>query len=358
MISIRNLLLGGAEFAEHEEYIQFKFRFMYALLLFGAATSALFIISDASGGNPLAHGYLTAAKLHLGLNLALAAVLYGRKHLFYPVAWLGLANSFQVILSAMLTVHGDELRVIWFFLNLPAVYLVLGRRAGVAATVISSACIIIGNRYLETPYSTNALVTSVVGFAYISTFFYVYSSRSISYFERMLESNSKLRYMASHDPLSGLLNARTYYEICDQMIRLSIRDTLPFSVLFIDLDHFKRINDQYGHDVGDHVLKSVADCLSENCRESDVLGRIGGEEFSVFLPRTDRHGALQVAEKLRICIEGIMPVAGSSRLQVTASIGVAENRPEHQTIASIQCQADQAMYLAKKQGRNRVSCID
>ena len=154
------------------------------------------------------------------------------------------------------------------------------------------------------------------------------------------------------------MNDRAYYAATERLIRLSLRTSEPFSVLFVDLDHFKSINDNYGHEAGDAVLKEVAACLAGNARDCDALGRIGGEEFSLFLPNTDLAGAEVVAEKLRAAIEGLAPIAGETRLKVTATIGVARNQPGHQSIADIQRLADQAMYLAKKQGRNRVTCFD
>ncbi len=357
MLPLRSILLGGVTFDDNEEYFQFQFRFLFIILLFGAFSSILFIVSHVTGANTLPSGHIVTTKFHVAANFILAAVLYGRKSAFYPVAWLALAVSFVIFISAMLLVPEDPLRVLWFFLNLPAVFLLLGRRVGICTAILSAACIIICNHYLQNPYPPNAIATSIVGFLYISVFFYSYSSRPISYFHRMLESNEKLRYLANHDPLTGILNARTFYEVCDRMMCTALRDKNPFSVLFIDLDHFKKINDTYGHEAGDTVLKKVTSCMADTSRDCDVYGRIGGEEFSIYLPDTDHHGALILAEKLREHIEKLMPVINGAPLRVTASIGVASNQPRHKAIADIQRDADQAMYHAKQQGRNRVSSL-
>lgn len=106
------------------------------------------------------------------------------------------------------------------------------------------------------------------------------------------------------------------------------------------------------------MLKSVADCLSKSLRSSDALGRVGGEEFSVFLPNTNADGAVALAEAIRRNIEMLMPSTGEQILKITASIGVARNSHTEQTILDIQKQADQAMYRAKAAGRNRVSSLD
>lgn len=174
----------------------------------------------------------------------------------------------------------------------------------------------------------------------------------------LAEANRQLHYLATHDALTGVLNARTFYEVCDQIMNVARRDEKPFSLLFVDLDHFKRINDTYGHDVGDTVLKSVSACMEQSSRGSDVVGRVGGEEFSIFLPETDHNGAMLFAEKLRAKIEGLRPNVADKPLEITASIGVASCLDHHKAIADIQRDADHAMYHAKREGRNRVSCLE
>jgi len=174
----------------------------------------------------------------------------------------------------------------------------------------------------------------------------------------LAEANAKLSFLANHDPLTATLNVRAYHELCDRMMGLAFRNNTSFSVLFIDLDHFKCVNDTYGHDVGDCILRSVAECMRNSCRKCDVIGRVGGEEFSVFLPETDNQGALVFAEKLRSSIEQLSlkhDIFGEIR--ITTSIGVASKMKHHKAIADIQRDADHAMYHAKKEGRNRVCCL-
>ncbi len=171
------------------------------------------------------------------------------------------------------------------------------------------------------------------------------------------EANRRLEYLASRDQLTGLLNARTFYEVCDQIIKAALRDNAPFSVLFVDLDHFKGVNDAYGHEAGDLVLRTAAEALRLTMRESDVLGRVGGEEFAAFLPETGLDGALVLAEKVRAAVESLeIPYRGAA-LRVTASVGVSARMRHHKSIADIQRDADHAMYHAKKEGRNRVSFL-
>lgn len=174
----------------------------------------------------------------------------------------------------------------------------------------------------------------------------------------LAEANAQLQRLANHDPLTDLLNARAYAEMCDHLMSAAKRNGAVFSALFVDLDHFKRINDTYGHEAGDAVLRSIADCIVGKTRQSDLVGRVGGEEFAVFLSATDRTGAMQVAENIRSEIEKRVILVHGTPIQVTASIGVSSCRPHHKSIADLQRDADHAMYHAKKMGRNRVCLLD
>lgn len=236
-------------------------------------------------------------------------------------------------------------------------FILLGRRAGWVITLGTMLGLALGNAHLDRPYSPNAMATSLFCLFYLGIFFQTYVDRTFSYFSRMRDYNSRLQDMASHDPLTQVLNARAYYQACDKLIQQSQRSQQAFSVLFVDLDHFKAINDTYGHEAGDEVLRVVASTLSAQIRGSDVLGRIGGEEFSVFLPNTPLEGAMTVAEGLRQAIQGCRPRVGETVLTITASIGVASRSPTLNTMQAIQRRADEAMYDAKRAGRNRVSSL-
>ena len=176
--------------------------------------------------------------------------------------------------------------------------------------------------------------------------------------QKLLEANKKLKHLANFDPLTNVLNARTYYQVCDSVITILKRKSKDFSVLFIDLDHFKKINDTYGHHAGDCVLQSVAETLRDETRSCDVVGRVGGEEFSVFLPESGLENAMATANKIRKKIEQKEIVCNNKTINITASIGVAPKMKHHNSISDIQRDADHAMYHAKKEGRNRISYLN
>jgi diguanylate cyclase (GGDEF)-like protein len=352
------LVFGDTQFGESEEFKEFRYKFLCAVMLSCAFFTLLFLVGTSSGVNTLAPAHVRAMAGFTVSTLLMWWLLRGHAERFLTIAWCYEVLCLLEDCSALIHVSEDEMRIIWLLTNIPAVYILLGQRAGLLISVITLSAFAFGNAYLDRPYSTPALATSVIGGAYLTVFFHVYGDRAVSYFSRMRESYDKLRYMAEHDPLTGVFNARAYYEACERLILLAARTATPYAVMFVDLDHFKSINDTYGHAAGDAVLKAVAQALSQTVRKSDLVGRVGGEEFSIFLPGTDLEGAMRLAETLRQSIERLMPSVGAQALKVTASIGVARSRHSEVRMQDIQARADQAMYLAKRQGRNRVSVVD
>ena len=354
---IAHILFGQVSFPENEEYQEFQYKFLMVLMVSGALFTAFFIVASATNVNPLRGPHMYSMMMFSAVALGLSVALRNRKHLFYPVAWIYEITCLLEYSSALFFVPEDEVRLLWFFVNIPGVFILLGKKTGWYITFATIFWLTIANTYLSRPYSQPAIATSIVAMLYLGVFFHVYSNRSISYFTRMRECNVKLAELATHDPLTGVLNARAYYAQCDQYICRTSRRTAGYSVLFIDLDHFKSVNDNHGHAAGDTVLKTVAESLRANIRRSDILGRIGGEEFAIFLPDTNTVDASQVAETIRVAIEASMPNIGERTLKITASIGVAGSTETTQSMLHIQQQADQAMYKAKSQGRNRVSVL-
>ena len=174
--------------------------------------------------------------------------------------------------------------------------------------------------------------------------------------------NSELQSMLHHvealaitDPLTGLFNRRRFDDVLAREFALTRRYATPLSCLMIDIDHFKRINDLYGHDAGDRVLSGVASRITTRLREVDTAARFGGEEFAVLLPQTPKQGATVVAERIAAMIRGEHFEFAEGSASVTVSIGVADCRdvaggaPEALVKA-----ADSALYLAKSLGRNQV----
>lgn len=165
---------------------------------------------------------------------------------------------------------------------------------------------------------------------------------------------NSLQRLATTDDLTGAYNRRWFGEVIKYEVHRAVRYADTLSLVMLDLDHFKKVNDTYGHHAGDEVLKTVADIVKGNIRATDIFARVGGEEFTVLAPATHLEGAEVVAEKLRKRIERrTFETVGT----LTASFGVAEfNRDE--AVDALIKRADDALYEAKKHGRNRVVIAD
>lgn len=171
--------------------------------------------------------------------------------------------------------------------------------------------------------------------------------------QQLEAANAELHQQARSDPLTGVLNRRGLDAQFDFALALAQRSGRPLSLVSIDVDHFKQVNDTYGHAQGDVVLKGLAHTLQESLRSTDLVARLGGEEFVALLPDTDLAGAINVAEELRLTIADQQhEVVG----RIFVSLGVSVLRPGEKTAAALLKRADAALYDAKHQGRNRV-CV-
>ena len=228
-----------------------------------------------------------------------------------------------------------------------AVYLILASIASALGTGITAATVInwlsfdpIGFRAIELGISIDAVLLSF-GLA--------------QQFRRTERRLMVAQQVARLDPLTGLYNRRAFEEVVAPLLARAERYRTPVSLILMDLDHFKSINDRFGHHVGDAVLRAVADTTRAIVRKGDVLARWGGEEFILLLPETDREQAMHLAERIRSAVAGTDPDAtalGSAR--VTASLGLFTSTSAEQSLERLVRAADALLYRAKEEGRNRV----
>ncbi len=223
--------------------------------------------------------------------------------------------------------------------------LVLGGRSVLTVALPDSATSILQGSVLQTVTfmaTFSVVLVSSVGFVFMSR-------------DRSDESN---RIMAALDPLTGVANRRSLISALDRDVSRAIRTHQPIALMMVDIDHFKHVNDRYGHPAGDEVLCSVVSVLRQRVRAQDLVGRYGGEEFMVLLPDTDLVGAEQLARELCKAVEEsrcLAQGAGPEGVEVTVSIGVFGGHLESgDSWDMLIAAADRALYEAKNNGRNRV----
>lgn len=195
----------------------------------------------------------------------------------------------------------------------------------------------------------------------------IWRTNAINFFQKkfiekqtleMEEKNRQLERMAGTDVLTGLHNRMRFIEFLNREIKRIKRTREKSCLIILDLDHFKEVNDKHGHPGGDTALRLTADAIHAQLRESDILARFGGEEFTILLPGTSIKGGFNVAEKIRTAIERLSFPEPMKDLRITASFGLAViHAEETDSFDTAYQEADKALYLAKNGGRNRIECL-
>lgn len=167
----------------------------------------------------------------------------------------------------------------------------------------------------------------------------------------------RMKELAIIDELTGIYNRRFFYLAANKEIERSLRYDKSLSVILIDIDHYKEVNDHYGHIAGDKVLQKLTQVIQKELRGSDVLARYGGEEFLILLSDTESEAAIAVAERIRSTVENLRVKFNEDEISITISLGVTTLNDDHKTLQDIISSVDQALYSAKQKGRNRVEYI-
>ena len=246
-----------------------------------------------------------------------------------------------ILLGVLDLVTPDEY-VLSFFYLLPISFTTwfAGKRAGLLAAILCT--LFLSPNYLKLNVAADAWnVLSVLGIFLIVVLM-------LNKIRELLELESKLSRL---DPLTGAINRRAFSELVGyEMLRLQ-RDNKPFSLVYLDIDDFKKVNDQYGHSMGDELLKSVAGCLMENLRKTDILARMGGDEFTIFYPEANQ-------ESVKIATQRMMgyltELSENNNWPTTISMGVVTCSTGMCTLKNIVALADNLMYKVKNAGKNSI----
>ena len=170
----------------------------------------------------------------------------------------------------------------------------------------------------------------------------------------IMRQNQELQVLATRDPLTGALNRRSLFQGFETLFAEAAEEGEELSFIMVDIDHFKSVNDRFGHAVGDKVIKLLATILTEYSRPNDLVGRFGGEEFCVVLPGAGAEDAMEIAERMRLAVQEGHGVKFTNALRITSSFGVSTLTAGAESPSQLVDQADKALYTAKESGRNRV----
>ena len=263
-----------------------------------------------------------------------------------------ISNAVVVLIGMLLVgyldyITGNEIRIFpLYFLPLARAAIVFGKRGAIVASLIATTIWLLSQYFSGREYSHEyiwAINFLTQGAAFLLVTFLMASLRTALGRERELSRT---------DALTGLLNSRALHEIAGAELTLCHRSKRPAVMAFIDLDNFKNVNDNHGHDRGDSLLRHVAKVLMSSLRSSDVVARIGGDEFAIFLPETDADQARSILEEMHVQLHQL---ADFKNLQVGASIGAVAYATSPPNLLDMIQEADAHMYTVKTTGKNRVN---
>lgn len=346
----------GPETSDHV-YLSFKQHLLVTIMAITCVFAALFAVLHDLGFNTLSDFQARVDYIYACITLILLVVAYYSPRRFTLILNLFLAASFLTFVAALVAVPEDKFRVIWFYLLVMVAFFLGGSATGVAAALFSLVAILGINSLVDLQLNDVTMNTMLVGLVAMSFVVHVFAKRTREYSSLVDEKNSQLTLLATEDPLTGIKNARYFHDNGARLIALSKRSDCPLALLYLDVDHFKQVNDRYGHHMGDEVLISLAQTVKSALRKTDVFARIGGEEFCVILPDTGAQGAMVMAEKLRSLIASQPISLDGETLAITVSIGVTELQQDDESMRPLQMRADTALYQAKNTGRNRVMLV-
>lgn len=300
----------------------------------------------------MAHNYLLASfELLIGVVLLWGAWRIVRVRNVLPWVYLYLLPTFSFLLYIIVVPNASKTAFVWVY-SIPVLsYLLLGRKRGsvLALPFVLAACLL----YLYTyPIHLDAaglidLGNAVFCGVMIIVFVHLYETRRAS-------AHQQLRQMARTDALTGVASRGSFQQSLDQSVREARRSQEKLVLVILDVDHFKAVNDQYGHDAGDQALRHICNSLSQRLRNTDTLGRLGGEEFGLLLRNTERTAAEPLVEMLREQIASKPLLYGDQQIFLTVTLGLAEWPSDADSAEQLYRCADQRLYRGKEQGRNRL----
>ncbi len=326
------------------------------ILNFSLSIMSVFLFAYALFNLLIAPDYLMAIMQFIALALTLLLILFFKlSHQVEISSWIGELIFILVVLAAIIIDKNEYLVFAWALLIPPVSYFILGRLYG----TIMSALFAGGFAVIFVLYPPAVSINHLDVFSFINVFgTFLSLALIINYYEanraanlhELNQKNSDLKRLAETDKLTSLYNRLKLDASIEAEIEIAENTKNPFSLIMIDIDNFKRINDEYGHLVGDSVLTQAAYLLRKNLPEHVLIGRWGGEEFLIVCPNTDAKKAHRIAENLRHLINNY-PFDGN--INFTISLGVSAWK-QGDTYDDLVKRADRAMYEAKSKGKNTV----
>ena len=353
-MNLNNFLYSGFKFNEDEDLLKLKFKMINSILVIAAVSSALFGVMHDLRINDIGPIHSKVDYAYAIFSIGLIFFLRLSKDNYKKGIHLFFIASIITFTSALVFVLHDQFRLIWFYLLVIVVFILSNSSKGMLYTFISMAIIVTCNTFIDLKLSQEAIKSATIGLIICAFLLKVYTDKVTNYENILNDNNRELKLLATTDGLTGIINRRYFDEVSKKYFETAQRYKNDISLLIMDLDYFKNVNDTYGHGVGDELLIMFVEKIKPIVRRSDIFARIGGEEFAILLFNTDAKDATAFAEKVCKEIRDISIACEKEDITITTSIGVSQNREIDGSFKDIFLRSDKALYQAKDEGRDRV----
>ena len=353
-MNLKNILNSGYDFKDDEYELKLKYILFNSLLIFN-----IFIVSVATFVRLVNLQYINAIVDIIYVLLGLISFFIARrsKDYFNALVYFVIFFSYSIVTLAFSTGLNHIAGMSWFVILLMTVFFLKGTKEGLSVFLISLISIILISSNILT-YSSTEIALGIIPFIGTLVFMYFFEQRNKNLKELLESQREEYAYQAQYDDLTSIANRALFLDRLSHALKLAKRSNSKVAVIFIDLDHFKEINDSLGHHAGDIVLKEVAQRLQAQIRESDTVARLGGDEYAVII---DTFSSLSVVnnivKKLLDAMNEIF-IIDNNELKVTLSLGITIYPDDGTKIELLLKNADAAMYRAKADGKNRYSFYD
>lgn len=324
----------------------YRSKVLQSLLIMTAVIGAFF--GSMNWQNYPVLGFL---ELIMALYAMVLLPLAKQEQMQFKVSFFFLLPLYSLFLFALIIPRETQTAVVWILVIPVLSHFLLGRRYGLWVSVVfmflAGLVTLIRSLFSGEELDTLILTNQTLAGVAILVFSHVYEVSRV-------RAHKKLLHLATTDNLTSLANRARFLDVFERERNHAARNKSEMSLLLLDLDHFKQVNDRFGHDVGDEVLKYVAATISHRLRKTDLACRLGGEEFGILLPGANLDRALTVAEIIRKTIADIPYAKGAKVVPLSVSIGAAEYGYDGLDLESLYAVADGHLYKAKAGGRNQV----
>ena len=348
-LKLKNILHSGFIFDSDEYELRLKYVLFNSLLIFNVLVVFVAIFIRFFQEQYI---HAVADLVYVVFGIAIFLIARRSRKYFDKLVYIILFISYLVVTAVFYSGLNSIVGHSWYFILLMSVFFLKGNKEGIVVFIISFLTIAYIS-YVKYHYEPPEIILALIPFLCSLFFMFYFEKRNSNFRKRIEKEKEKFMYQAQYDNLTNIANRRVFLDRLYQALEASKQTNEKVAVFFIDLDHFKEINDTFGHNTGDIVLKEVAKRLKAHIRRTDTLARLGGDEYAILLNNfTHKHILENIVEKFFNAMKKPI-LLEDKKLFITLSLGIAISDTDSLETKILLKNADEAMYKAKTSGRNR-----